>query len=310
MSAPSSGRRLVPILITALWLILSSSVSGCLNSGAYIVVDCASRLTCTDSSYTLTYHIDSDTACVCEKGGLTMTPVAREDRIPNCDVAATSLNFPDCDKTDYTIYIGLCVQCKAGYYMPKAAVVNGVHFGGACAACTDGICEADSSNPSSSTSSSTAPTHDAGGTQGEKQKGIPWWVWLIVGLGCAVIAGVVVFLAVYCTHCRRGDHRAVSPTSSTTDSEETPLRERGRKVASASTRTSEYPIVNPLYGGDTLPPREESTSTVPSATETASQASTAPSTTETASQASTNSGGTPGYKMSRRTSSVTWLLDH
>ncbi|CAD2216462.1 Gal/GalNAc lectin Igl2 [Angomonas deanei] len=75
---------------------------------------------------------------------------------------------------------GKCYSCKAGYGVSEGKCVK-------CMLENCILCSTDAQK-----------CEKYGEVIAEEKKGIPWWVWLIVGLGAAALIGVILFIILWC----------------------------------------------------------------------------------------------------------------
>ncbi|CAD2216139.1 hypothetical protein, conserved [Angomonas deanei] len=147
------------------------------------VGDSGECLTCNDG-YTLVHG-----ACIeCNVAGCDRCEVSKNvcttcsanrilDKVNNRCITCNVPQCRECRDND------VCKACEDGY---------GVVSGGKCEPCKiEGclICTEDAFNCSIALDKATVAT---------QEKGIPWWVWLIVAIGAAALLGIILFIILWC----------------------------------------------------------------------------------------------------------------
>ncbi|EPY17698.1 hypothetical protein AGDE_16105 [Angomonas deanei] len=317
----------------------------CLTSKEFTLEFCLETFECPDSSYSVARTDNSMIPCTCNKAdGQSVEVQVNPAKTPHCKRFLLNGVTMMCQQYDVSPHIGQCYECEAGYIVYPSTKLGTTHFGTTCAMCGDG-CSACSEIPSNCTAcldgytlsaSNTCILHapdvsassdseghsgskghsDSGGspssaggdspgtsvTDDSEKKGIPWWVWVIVGVGAALIVGVVVFVVVYCVCCKKKKDRNVTTPSEVQPT--APVPSRKQKVTPPTDHEVVAVYINPLQSQQDAVAATRMFPTNPESTTVEDNTD-----TDTYSHAGSVTSEIPGYRMSRRSSKVTWVLD-
>ncbi|CAD2216089.1 hypothetical protein AGDE_15352 [Angomonas deanei] len=196
------------------------------------------------SGYTIN---DASQCTICQIDGC-----GKCNEINVCSACQNGYKFSD-DKTkcEPVCNVPNCHQCGSTDKCVSCEVRFGANSNGQCIACTDPNCKFCSGDkPDQCTEEFTKEE-----LEGKK---IPWWAWLLVGIGAALLVGFIIFMIVWC--CRdpptlyveyeeNYDEYGKSGASSSSSGSMTSSSKRSSSRRSSSGRSSTDDSGNPHNSG-------------------------------------------------------------
>ncbi|CAD2222159.1 hypothetical protein, conserved [Angomonas deanei] len=131
---------------------------------------------------------------------LTAEGQCMECNLPNCRECSTPTTCSICN-ANYLLLSGKCITCNVDHCLKCSDTdkckdcsdgYGLVGTTGKCGPCEDPKCWQCALNASECTLS-RAEIETV-----KEQKGIPWWVWLIVAIGAAALLGIILFIVLWC----------------------------------------------------------------------------------------------------------------